>query len=145
MPRNSDYTDELADEICGLLAEGLSLVKICKIEGMPHRATVTRWMGENADFATKCARTREGPQADYVFDDIARIEEDIESGKIDPNAARVLIASKQWRAQKLAPKKYGDKTTIAGDPENPLKHEVSYTDTQRAAAMLALIAKTKGG
>ena len=143
MPRSSDYTDEIADEICGLLAEGLSLVKICKLERMPHRATVIRWMGENADFATKCARVREGAQSDYVFDDIARIEDGVESGQIDPNAARVLISSKQWRAAKLAPKKYGDKTTIAGDAENPIAVK-DVSDTDRAAALLAFLARTKG-
>lgn len=112
MSRPSSYSEGLADEICDLLANGKSLVQICEREDMPHRSTVLRWMNSNAAFAAKCTRTREGPQADYLFDDIARVEGKVESGELPPDVARVLISSKQWRAAKLAPKKYGDKTTV---------------------------------
>jgi hypothetical protein len=34
--------------------------------------------------------------------------------------SRLRIESRKWLAAKLKPKKYGEKTTIAGDAENPL-------------------------
>ncbi len=143
MGRPSDYSEELAGYICDELANGRSLVEICRDdEGLPDRRTVLRWMEKHSDFATKCARVRENGQADFVVDDMVRIERGVEAGLIAPDAARILISSKQWRAAKLAPKKYGDKTTVAGDPENPLQ-VVSITDADRAAALLAFMAKTK--
>ena len=87
MSRTSSFSEEIADRICDLLAEGQSLVEICRRSGMPHRATVMRWMGKNADFAAKCARAREA-QADYLFDELAQIETDVLAGVVPPDAAR---------------------------------------------------------
>lgn len=47
------------------------------------------------------------------------IEDRTLSGSIDPAAARVVLASKQWRAAKLAPKRYGDKLAIGGADDMP--------------------------
>jgi hypothetical protein len=120
--RPSLYSEELADLICEDLGNGKSLREICKAEGMPDRSTVLRWMQTNEAFATKCARTREGPQAEHVVDEIVEVEKGALAGTITSDIARVLISSKQWRASKLAPKKYGEKleTTVKGDPDNPL-------------------------
>ena len=79
-------------------------------------------MSDNAEFAAKCARVREGPQADYVFDEMAKIEADVISGALAPDAARVVLSSKQWRAAKLAPKKYGDKTTVETNATVRVEH-----------------------
>ena len=143
MPRNSDYSDEIAEEICDLLAEGKSLVEICARDDMPNRRTVLRWMERDEGFATRCARVREGGQADYLFDDLARLERSVEAGEIAPDAARVLISSKQWRAAKLAPKKYGDKTTVENTSTVKVEHtrtlDISMlTDEQLDALEIAL-------
>lgn len=122
MGRHSDYTEELAEEICDRLAEGESLVEICADPEMPHRRTVLRWMEKDLQFATKIARVREGAQAEYTVDDIQRIERSVESGLIPPDAARVIIAAKQWRAGKLAPKKYGDKTLVETNAVVKVEH-----------------------
>lgn len=107
--RPSDYTEELADEICNLLIEGQSMVKICEREGMPSRATVLRWMAKDADFATKCARARE-LQADLMDD---KILDTADASTSETAAAdRVKISAYQWRASKLAPKKYGDRLDL---------------------------------
>jgi hypothetical protein len=117
MSRPSLYSAELADAICERLMEGQSLVQICNADDMPHRRTVCRWMAEDEAFATKCARAREF-QADLMDDKILDTAE-----KCTPETAvadRVKIGAYQWRASKLAPKKYGDKLALAGDPENPV-------------------------
>jgi hypothetical protein len=78
-------------------------------EGMPHRSTVLRWMSENEAFATKCARART-LQADIMDDRILEVAD-----ACTPDTAqadRVKIAAYQWRASKLAPKKYGDRTEL---------------------------------
>lgn len=127
--RPSIFSDELAARICDELADGKSLVEICAAEDMPHRRTVLRWMESKPDFATLIARTREGPQADHLLESMSAIEKKVLEGTLDPQAARVVIWSRQWRAGKLAPKKYGEKLELSGNPENPLKLLLSQLPT----------------
>ena len=122
MSRPSLFSDELAEEICNRLANGESLVKICELDGMPHRSTVVRWLESKPEFAARCDRARR-EQGDFLFDEMARIEADVEAGRLPPDVARVVISSKQWRASKLAPKKYGDKSTV----ESTTTVTVQYT------------------
>jgi hypothetical protein len=111
MTRPSSYSEELAQTICDLIAEGNSLVQICQLDDMPHRATILRWLNAKPDFAARCDRARL-EQGDFLFDDIARVEAKLESGEMASDVARTLISSKQWRSAKLAPKRYGDKTAV---------------------------------
>jgi hypothetical protein len=108
LPRVTTYTVEVAERICELIADGNSLRSICRDENMPNRSTVLRWLEEQPEFASRYARAR-GAQADHEHDDMMRIEGGVLDGTIDPQAARVVLLSKQWRAAKLAPKKYGER------------------------------------
>lgn len=137
MSRPSSYTHEIAERICDELSRDRSMRAICKDEGMPDRRTVERWMESDPAFAAKCARARQS-QADHIFDDIKRLERKTESGALDPAAARAILSSKQWRASKLAPKKYGDRTTLAGDPDAPLQ---GLSEAQVQARLDELLAK----
>ncbi len=116
MPKAIDLTDDLIEIIVSRLCDGESLRQICADPGMPSRHTVMRWQESNPDFATKCARAREW-QADYM-DDLV-----METAKAcTPESApadRVKISAYQWRASKLAPKKYGDKIAVGGDADAP--------------------------
>jgi terminase small subunit-like protein len=107
--RPSSYTEELAEEIIGGLLEGKSLVKVCEPDHMPNRRTVMRWMEGSEDFATKCARARE-MQADLMDDKISDLIDQC-SPETAP-ADRVKLSALQWRASKLAPKKYGDRLDL---------------------------------
>jgi terminase small subunit-like protein len=113
MGRPSIYDEGLGEAICDALADGMSLNEICKVEGMPNRRTVQRWADSDAVFAAKCERAREA-HADHVNDRMASIENDVLSGVTPPDAARVAISSMQWRASKMAPKRYGDKLDTSG-------------------------------
>jgi hypothetical protein len=113
--RPSLYSEEMAERICEGLSEGLSLIKICKADGMPHRATIMRWWEKNPEFATKCARARI-LQADLMDDMILDLIDQVtpESAPAD----RVKLAALTWRASKLAPKKYGNKLDLThADPD----------------------------
>ena len=93
------------------------MVKICALEEMPHRVTVIKWMANDDDFATKCARAR-AYQADLMDDmilDCAR-ECTAETAAAD----RVRISAYQWRAAKLMPKVYGEKVQHTGAGDAPL-------------------------
>ncbi len=125
--RPSDFTSEIADAICERLADGESLKSICFSDGMPHRATVFRWLGAHAEFRDSYARAREA-QADALFDeilDIANTPITGEKTKVDKDGnviemtkadmiehRRLQIDARKWIAAKLRPKVYGDKLDV---------------------------------
>lgn len=119
---SQDDRQEIVDHICERLMDGESLRSICASEGMPNKATVIRWMNADDEIATTIARARDF-QGDVLFDDIQVVTQQILDGQIDAQSAKVVIWAKQWSASKLKPKKYGDKTILSGDDENPLKFE----------------------
>lgn len=122
------YTpDEIAQHkltVCGRIAEGDSLRKVCSEDGMPARSLVHEWLISDTDFADQYTRAREA-QADTLFDEILEIADD---GRNDTYTAedgsertdqeviarsRLRVDARKWMAGKLRPKKYGDKTEIA--------------------------------
>lgn len=125
--RPSAFTPEVADQICERLADGESLKSICSSDGMPHRATVFRWLGAHAEFRDQYARAREA-QADALFDEIldiantpitgekTKVDKDgnvIEMTKADMiDHRRLQIDARKWIAAKLRPKVYGDKLDV---------------------------------
>lgn len=111
MGRPSLFTAELAAAICERISLGESLRSICREEGMPDQATVHRWLSQDDDFASKCARARDY-QADTVAERVLDTADKVEAGAIEPDAARVVISALQWTAAKLKPKKYGDSQTL---------------------------------
>ena len=125
--------------LCEEIASGKGVNEAAQAVGI-NESTVYRRMAKDAAFASRIARAREAQQEYEIERTVAMADA---ATPEDYNVVKLRIWARQWRAAKLVPKKYGDKTTVGGDPENPLKHEVSYTDDQRAAALLALIAKTK--
>lgn len=124
--RPSDYSEAMVDFICDQIAAGGSLRRICKAPGMPHRNTVNAWLSQHESFRAKYARAREN-QAEHHEDLVEEIEVLTLKGEIDPQAARVVIASKQWRMEKLKPKVYGKKVELE------VPGMVALSDAMRAA------------
>lgn len=102
------YSVELGTRICELIAENKSLREICAMPGMPTLNSVTRWTIEHPEFGTAYARARE-QQADAVDADMRSLEDRTIAGDIDPKAANVVLGNMRWRAERLAPKRYGAK------------------------------------
>ncbi len=117
--RPTDYTQELGDYICGKIMEGNSLVKILAEEGMPHPATIYRWIRLHKDFCDNYERAKED-QADYFVEDILQIADAAKPETVQVD--RLKVDTRKWAASKFKPKKYGDKveSTFKGDPDNPL-------------------------
>ena len=137
--RPTVYNEKLGEAILERLMDGESLRRICMKPNMPHRATVLRWMGSIEGFATKSAHARV-IQADALMDDMADIENQTLAGKLDPAAARAVLSSKQWRAAKLAPKKYGDRHVLehsgpGGAPIQQMKYEMIPANADPQAAI----------
>lgn len=108
MGRPSSFSEEIADTICERMIEGEDLVEICSDPAMPGRSTVYRWMDDFPEFGTRCARAREG-LAEYA--EHRALKEAMQASSEEAAIARVRVSALQWRASKLAPKKYGDRVT----------------------------------
>lgn len=114
--RPTDFTQEIADEICELIADGTSLRKICDRPDMPNKATVFRWLAAHQTFSDQYAHARDS-QADTLFDDVLAIADQYDSAadKLDVDhiqRAKLRIDARKWMAGKLRPKKYGEKLEL---------------------------------
>jgi len=148
--RPSDYTEALADEIVSRMTMGESMVQIAASDHMPDRVTIYRWMDRNPEFATRCARAREG-LADYLVDEIENLAKNATKENLEIVKLQVSVA--QWRAMKMAPRLYGDKrfNENTGPGGGPIVTEnrnittidaTQLTQEQRDALREALLAAT---
>ena len=118
--RPSKYSDALTEVICGRIANGESLVRICLDPLMPSRSSVILWLTQYEGFSVRYARAREA-QADYLLEELVQIADDgsndtyiSEDGKELTNQdviarSRLRVDARKWVIAKLAPKKYGEK------------------------------------
>lgn len=131
MARPSEFKPETANAICERLINGESLRKICLSDDMPSASTVCRWLATNAEFREQYAHARDA-QADTLADEILDISDDgtndwmadkeeEEGFRYNGDAvqrSRLRVDSRKWLAAKLAPKRYGERTTLEHtDPE----------------------------
>ena len=111
MGRPSSFTQEIAAEICDLIAEGSNLHRICSQDAYPNRQTIFNWLKTFPDFFDNYARARE-LRADRRSERIDQYIDEVRAGKLDPQAARVIIDAEKWQAGKENPKIYGDHTIL---------------------------------
>ena len=107
MPTEIAFTQEIQDKICELLAD-MPMYKICKLEGMPSNSTIIKWYALSPEFHERCRRVRD-LCADKAMEEHERITNDMLSGLIEPEAARVALNSLQWRIMQLDKARYGEK------------------------------------
>lgn len=150
--RPTIFSAEIAAAICERLANGESLLAICRDLAMPNRSTVYRWLAADKEFCDKYARAREA-QADYLAEQALEIADTPQIGiktKTGPNGMettegdmiehrRLQVDTRKWFAAKVAPKKYGDKITTehSGPDGGPIEHkDVSDLEAARRVAFL---------
>ena len=136
--RPSDYSEELADEICAQLSEGLSLRTICRADDMPDKATVFRWLRIHATFRDQYTRAKQ-ESADALVEEMLDIADDGTNDWMEVHdsegecvgykvngdhvqRSRLRLETRKWIAAKLKPKQYGDKVDLnhGVQPDNPL-------------------------
>lgn len=132
--RPSKFTQEIAEAICGRIACGESLRKVCERTGMPSLATVMRWLADpaRAQFREQYVCAREA-QADKLVEDLLEIaDEECTMVKADKHGSsdddgcgrtevvfdavavarnKLRVDARKWIAARMAPKKYGDRIT----------------------------------
>jgi len=127
--RPTKYTEELVAEICDRVANGTPLREICREEGKPTWSTIYNWIASNDELFTRFARARELGTDAIAEDAIAildAIPERIDGGRMDSAYVQWQKNRVEMRLKLLAkwnPRKYGDKTILAGDKENPVVTE----------------------
>lgn len=155
MPRPSNYSQEVADTICSLIAEGQSLRSICSSDDMPDKSTVFRWLAQHAAFRDQYTHSR-AMQADAMAEDILDIADDGTNDYITKSNAdgstyeavnsehiqrsRLRVDARKWLMSKMAPKKYGEKLDL--NVEGTLQ---TATDEQIDARLAQLLGKAGVG
>ena len=126
------FDQKVADIICIMLSEGLSLRQILKADTtgtLPAQSTVYEWLLRHPLFAEQYARARE-EQADTLADEIISIADEQPEviAVTDKHGALIehkldgaflqwqknRIEARKWTAMKLKPKKYGDRMAVEG-------------------------------
>ena len=125
--RKPDEREALAKAVIdGMALEGLSCFKACEAVGVPIGSFI-RWTSEDAALAESYTRARETLIERMAAETLAIADMPVgstEHGTTDSGAVqkqRLQVDTRKWLLSKLAPKKYGDKVTLAGDEENPLR------------------------
>lgn len=138
MARPTLYSRDIADLVCDRIAtctDGLEV--ICASEDLPGKTTVYKWVAGDTDgFAERYARAK-ALQATVSVDEMGDVAVKTLKGEYDPQAARVYMDAVKWRAAKLDPKKYGDRSTTV--------HEDPNGNNPFAALMDAVNAKGRPG
>lgn len=124
--RPTDYTPELADEICEAIENSPRGLNHHAADNAhwPAPSTIRRWLSQIEQFQDKYSKAKE-KQAEFMADEMTEIAYDdkhdwrviVDSEGNEKtvhvaesvNRARLKIDTLKWHASKLAPKKYGEK------------------------------------
>ena len=162
--RPSDYTKEIAAEICSQLAEGYSLRTVCSSEDMPSKTTVFRWLSLSndaewaSDFRDQYARAKQ-EAADAMADELLDIVDDgtndwmeinrggYKSTIVDQEAvqrSKLRAETRKWLMSKMKPKKYGEKLDLTSDGKRIEQTPVIISDIKSRNAETESEATTSG-
>lgn len=111
--RPSDYTPELAAEICARLAEGEPLAEICREGGMPHPSTVRRWARESEALSLAIADAREDGEERISMNARRTAKGDPGFSTGDVQRDKLVIDTDLKLLAKWNPKKYGDSPGVS--------------------------------
>jgi len=139
--RPSKYTQELAAEICERLATGEPLAQICRDAHMPAFQKVYEWMGRDQDLSGAIARAREIGY-DKMAEEVLQIADTPMMGQIQTmddkgstirtedmlGHRKLQIETRLKLLAKWNPKKYGDRTVLAGDAQMPVVVQSEATE-----------------
>lgn len=132
-PENSTTQERDKDAICQIvlqgMREGLSCFKACQKAGVPN-STFMRWLDADAKLAERYAHAREDLIERIASEILELSDEEVPEtgdGKRDWQAIqqrKLQVDSRKWLLSKLAPKRYGEKLELSGDPESPLVQRI---------------------
>ena len=107
--------DAILADICADVAAGEPVHASIKAHGISARRFYATLDG--SEKAAECYARAKSIGMDRMADDTLRVADD---PNLDPNDKRVRVDTRKWLLSKLAPKKYGDRTILSNDPDNPI-------------------------
>lgn len=152
--------ERIKAEIVAWLSEGKTLRDYCKSrEGLPSYPTIFAWLDQDKQFAIDYARGREvgfeilAEEALHIADNTRMGRKIVTNSGGDDDAMTVTeedmlghrklqIDTRMRLLKAWHPKKYGDRTVVAGDDEAPLAVEVSFDVFGEVLKNLALTRQT---
>lgn len=125
----------LFDAVCHRIAEGETLSRICRDDGMPARNTVYDWIDADEELAGQFARARERG-ADVIAERCLEIAHDEThdwvftkkgevTNEVAMSRARLQVDTHLRLLAKWHPRRYGDKLELAGSKDAPLLVQVN--------------------
>lgn len=156
--RPSDYTQEIAVEICRRITEGESVRSISRDESMPSIATIYSWIGSKPEFLKQYEKAKE-EQIETLADEMLEIADDARNDFVEKalkngdivivgdsemvNRSRLRVDTRKWIAERLKPKKYGLKSDInvGGQKDNPLINATIDIDSATNEDLINLLLK----
>lgn len=119
--------DKKIEKVLELMSTGgaPSCYQACKAANVAI-GTFYEWVNADRALAERYARARDSLIEHIAAETIAIADEPpalLPTGAIDSAAVqkqRLQIDTRKWLLSKLAPKKYGDKLELTGDPDRPL-------------------------
>jgi hypothetical protein len=124
-PKARNALDALGIEaVCAAIADKQTLTQIAEDAGVSI-GSLSAWLDADPE---RSARAREVRRAmARVWDEAAESELRQAGDPFELSRAKELAQHFRWRAKAAAPKEYGDRTTLAGDPAAPIGLEHSGT------------------
>ena len=137
MPRLTTRTPEIVEDVLHRLGEGQPLAQICRTDGYPHPNVWRDWCDADETLAFAYARAREigfdaiALEALAIADETSNDTIATEHGD-KPNSewisrSRLRVDTRLKLLAKWDPKRYGDRTLIGSDPDNPLPANLPVT------------------
>jgi hypothetical protein len=133
-------TTEQFEAILTEMSNGQSARAACVAAGVTN-GTLYRALDADPELAERYAQARtrgHDRMADEMLDIADAREGDVivdEDGRriIDNEAvqrAKLRVDTRKWLLSKMAPKKYGERTTLAGDPDAPFMFQISEAEAK---------------
>ena len=116
---NSKQTPEIENRILTCISDGMSLSAICKLDGIPPRETIHRWIARDPGFQKRYDEARE-ERGNYYGEKVSELGIAVLNGELDPNAARVVGDLFKWTAARMSPKNFGDRMQVEHAVEESL-------------------------
>ena len=132
--------EKVAAEVCERLAAGESLRSVCRGKGMPSAPAVIKWAQKDDGFGEQY---RDARLMGYhsMADSLIDVADGPAEGEDTPALVardKLKVNTRQWIVSRMLPKIYGDRLSLAGDPDSPLKFEMS--DVQAAHEITRILA-----
>ena len=103
---------------------------------MPSKTSIYKWLNERSVF-TDMYREAISQRADYHFDEMLDIADDVIAESAEVAKAKLQIDTRKWILSRMNPRKYGDKadgSEADDDTAQPIEVIVNVRDARKPDA-----------